>query len=387
VDNPMPSMPLVTVLMTVYNGAEYLNAAVQSIINQTFEDFEFLIINDCSTDDSTKIIESFNDKRIVIYDNEKNIGQTKSLNIGLKLAKCKYIARIDADDVALPKWLEILVRYIKEHPEYAAVSPSVIIIDGVDKRKKIRRVPAGFHEIIFQIFYNSPMNHVSVLMNKDLILEHGGYDETFKITQDYELWSSLVRNSYSITNIPDVLMSCRVHSNSTGFVEADRKALKEKSETIFRNINAFTNLKLAYEDTVGICKLFYHTHDMNQEEFELAETNFVDIYSNMKERFKLPSKFVNNEVKAIMSKPYCKLAISRIQNNKIKDARGITLKYCSKYGFRKMPFLIFMTTFAGLGICSKLPFVYGKWLEIVTIIFLWFKSFIPKFKVNVKRIM
>ena len=69
----MPSMPLVTVLMTVYNGSEYLDASVQSIINQTFEDFEFLIVNDCSTDDSTKIIESFNDQRIVIYDNEKNI--------------------------------------------------------------------------------------------------------------------------------------------------------------------------------------------------------------------------------------------------------------------------------------------------------------------------
>lgn len=383
----MLTPPLVTVLMTVYNGAEYLNASVQSIINQTFEEFEFLIINDCSTDDSTKIIESFNDKRIVVYDNEKNIGQTKSLNIGLKLAKGRYIARIDADDVALPKWLEKLVNYIREHPEYAAVSPSVIIIDGVDKRKNIRRVPAGFHEIIFQIFYNSPMNHVSVLMNKGLILEHGGYDETFKITQDYELWSSLMRNNYSITNIPDVLMSCRVYSGSTGFVEADKRALKEKSETIYRNINAFTNLKLAYEDAVGICKLFYHTPDMNQEEFERAETNFVNIYSNLKERFRLPSKFVDNEVKAIMSKPYCKLAISEIQNNKIKNARRIALKYCRRYGFRAMPFLIFMATFAGLGICSKLPMIYGKWLAIVTKISLGSKFFTPKFRIIRKRII
>ena len=365
----MSTIPLVTVLMTVYNGVEYLETSVQSIINQTFKDFEFLIINDCSTDDSVKIIESFNDKRIIIYNNENNLGQTKSLNIGLKLAKGKYIARIDADDVAFPIWLEKLVNYIREHTEYAAVSPNVVIIDSVDKRKKIRRVPASFHEIIFHIFYDSPMNHVGVLMNKDLILRHGGYDEEFKITQDYELWSSLVRNNYSITNIPDVLMSCRVHSLSTLFMEAGKKALKEKSETIFRNINSFTNLKLVYEEAAGICKLFYHTPDLDPEEFECAEANFLSIYSNMKEGFELPSKFVRNEVRVIMSKPYCKLAISRIQNNKIKDARRIVLKYCRSYGFRMMPFLIFVTTFSGLKMSKKLPTIYEKWLEITTGIF------------------
>ena len=358
--------PLVTVLMTVYNGAEYLNASVQSVFDQTFEGFEFLIINDCSTDDSIKIIRSFNDKRVTIHNNEKNLGQTKSLNIGLKLAKGKYIARIDADDAALPKWLERLVGYIREHPEYAAVSPSVIIIDGTDKRKKIRSVPADLHEIIFQVFYNSPMNHVSVLMNKDLILEHGGYDEEFKITQDYELWSSLVRDNYSITNIPDVLMSCRVHSNSTGFVEADKRALKEKSETILRNINVFTTLRLAYEDTVGICKLFYHTPDLSSEEFERAESNFSNLYSNMKEEYKLPSELIEKGIKSLMLKPYCKLAISEIQGNKLKIARKVALKYYSKYGFSMMPFLIYISTFFGKEISKKLPFIHEKYLELKT---------------------
>jgi glycosyltransferase involved in cell wall biosynthesis len=362
----MSKSPLVTVLMTVYNGAEYLKTSVQSILNQTFKDFEFFIVNDCSTDNSVEIIESFNDNRVVVYDNEKNIGQTKSLNKGLRLAKGRYIARIDADDVAFPIWLEKLVNYMKEYSGYAAISPAVILIDSAGKTKKMRRVPVSFHEIIFRIFFDSPMNHVSALLNKDLILENGGYDEKFKITQDYELWSSLVRNNYSITNIPDVLMSCRVHSLSTLFMEASKKALKEKSETIFRNINSFTNLKLAYDDTVGICKLFYHTPDLDPEEFDHAENNFLSIYSNMKEGFKLPSKFVRNEVKVIMSKPYCKLAISRIQNNKIKDARRIVLKYCRSYGFRMMPFLIFVTTFSGLKMSKKLPTIYEKWLEIAT---------------------
>ena len=362
----MPSIPLVTVLMTVYNGAEYLKISVNSIVTQTFKDFEFLIVNDCSTDNSVEIIESFNDKRIVIYDNEKNLGQTKSLNIGLKLAKGKYIARIDADDVALPKWLERLVSYIREHSEYAAISPAVIIIDSAGKTKKIRRVPISFHEIIFRIFFDSPMNHVSVLMNKDLILEHGGYNEEFKITQDYELWSSLVRNCYSITNIPEILMSCREHSNSVLSMEADNMALKEKSETVLKNINSFTNMQITYDKAIELCKLFYHTSDLSSEEFDSAETNFKKIYSNMKEKYKLPFELTQNRIKTMMLKPYCKLAILEIQNNKLKTARKIALKYCSRYGFSVMPFLIYISTFFGQEISKKLPFIHDKYLELKT---------------------
>jgi glycosyltransferase involved in cell wall biosynthesis len=369
----MLTNPLVTVLMPVYNGAEYLKNSIQSIVNQTFEDIEFLIVNDCSTDNSVKIIESFNDKRISIHNNEKNLGQTKSLNIGLRLARGKYVARMDADDMACPIWLEKLVNYIKKHPEYAAVSPAVIIIDSAGKRKKMRKVPISFHEIIFRVFFDSPMNHVSVLMNKDLILENGGYDKEFKITQDYELWSSLIRNNYSITNIPDVLMSCRVHSRSTLFMEADKKVLKEKSETIFGNIKSLTNLKLTHDDAIGICRFFYHTTDLSQEELNRAEINFLSIYSNMKEKFRLPSKLVKNGIKAQMVKPYCKLAIYEIQNNKIKEVRKLALKYCSRYGFHIMPFLIFLITFTGLGISKRIQIIYEKWLRLTTEIFLNFK--------------
>jgi glycosyltransferase involved in cell wall biosynthesis len=365
----MSTTPLVTVLMAVYNGAEYLRTSIQSIVNQKFKDFEFLIVNDCSTDDSVKVIESFNDKRIVIYNNEENLGQTESLNKGLKLAKGKYVARMDADDMACPIWLEKLVNYIKEHTEYAAVGSTAIVMDSTGKRKKLRRVPVNFHEIIFRIFFDSPMNHVSVLLNKDLILENGGYDEEFKITQDYELWSSLIRNNYSIINIPDILVSYRVHSFSKGFMEANKRCLQEKSETIFRNIDSLTNLKVTFDDAVGICKLFYHTPDLNQEEFERAENSFLSIYSNMKKGFKLPLMLVKNEVRNWMLKPYCKLAISEIQNNKTKEAREIALKYCSRYGFRMMPFLIFVSTFLGFGISKKLPLIYEKWLEMTTGIF------------------
>jgi len=92
--------------MTVFNGGQYLRRSVQSVLDQTNRDFEFLIVDDASTDNSLELIKSFDDDCIHIYPNEENIGQAKSLNVGLKLAKGKYIARIDADDIAFPKWLE-----------------------------------------------------------------------------------------------------------------------------------------------------------------------------------------------------------------------------------------------------------------------------------------
>ena len=98
--------PIVTVLMTVYNGSHYLNEAIDSALCQTLNDFEFLIIDDASTDNSVEIINSYNDSRIKLLINNKNIGQTASLNLGLARAKGEYVARFDQDDVCLPKRLE-----------------------------------------------------------------------------------------------------------------------------------------------------------------------------------------------------------------------------------------------------------------------------------------
>ena len=361
----MDKPPLVTVLMPVYNGGEYLRLSIESILSQTYRDFELLIINDCSTDNSLETIKSFNDPRIVVYTNTVNMGQTKSLNIGLKLAKGKYIARMDADDMAFPLWLETLVNYIKERPENVVVGSAAIVINGVGKIKELRKMPTSFSEIIFHIFYAPPMNHVSVLFKRDLILESGGYDEEFKITQDYELWSSIIRSNNRIANISDILVAYRVHSRSVGFIEANKRGLQEKSETIFRNVNSLTNLKITRDDAEKICKLFYHTADLDAAEFLAAQRNFENIYFNLKEKFNLPPKLIRKGIKTQMLKPYCKLAIHKIQNKDIKEARRTALMYYSRYGFHILPFLIFLTAFTGYRMSAKIPFIYEKLLETV----------------------
>ncbi len=366
--------PPVTVLMTVYNGGKYLKSSVQSVLNQTFRDFQFLIINDCSTDNSIDIIESFNDDRIVIHHNENNLGQTKSLNIGLRLAKGKYVARMDADDMAFPLWLEKLLDYIEQHPQYAVVGTAAVVIDKEGEKRGrgilnlIRKAPVSYDEVLFRIFFAPPMNHVTVIMNKEQVLANGGYDEEFKVAQDYELWSSLVRSGSLVINIPDILVAYRFHQDSVSFREANRRVLHEKSETIFRNVCTMTNLEFNRDDASKICRLFYSASDLTTEEIEQARDNFEKIYTNLKKQFKLPTHRIKKNIKTQMVRPYYQIAMHAILSNNISGARKAALGYLDRYGFHMIPALIYLASFAGLAVCKSLPFFYEKLLEIFTYI-------------------
>jgi glycosyltransferase involved in cell wall biosynthesis len=131
--------PKVTVLMSVYNGEEHLREAIDSILNQTYKNFEFLIIDDGSTDGSVNIIRSYLDPRIRLIKNKKNIGITRSLNKGLKLARGEYIARMDDDDIAFPERLEKQVRFLNEHVNVGLVGGSDITINGVGDEIRFRK--------------------------------------------------------------------------------------------------------------------------------------------------------------------------------------------------------------------------------------------------------
>ena len=121
--------PIVTVLMSVYNGERYLNEAIDSILAQTFTDFEFLIIDDASTDSTPKILHSYDDPRIRIVTNEENLGLTKSLNKGLALAQGEYIARMDADDISLPERLMMQLNFLIDNKTVPLVGSGAIMID------------------------------------------------------------------------------------------------------------------------------------------------------------------------------------------------------------------------------------------------------------------
>jgi glycosyltransferase involved in cell wall biosynthesis len=213
----MSSVPIISVLMPVYNGEKYLSEAIKSILNQTFTDFEFLFINDGSTDQSKIIIDSFHDPRIVYIENEQNNGLIYSLNLGISLAKGKYIARMDADDISLPKRLEKQVNYLEQHKDIGICGASAYRIDGngnvLGKMGRIRNPQVLQASLIF----SSPFIHPLMMIRTELIADNM-YDPRYKHVEDYELWTRLLIICKGI-NLNDYLLLYRWHDENISVVQ------------------------------------------------------------------------------------------------------------------------------------------------------------------------
>ncbi|MFV0186645.1 glycosyltransferase [Empedobacter falsenii] len=204
----------VSVVLPVYNGELYLKDAISSILNQTFNDFEFIIINDGSTDNSLNIINSFDDNRIVLID-QQNQGLAKSLNNGLKKAKGKYIARMDADDIALPNRFERQIQYLKENPNIKLLGTA---IDMIDKDGNIIATDVPYTGDAFLKKFlkkvGNPFKHPTVIFDREIALKVGGYNENIgKYFEDYFLWNEIAHYG-DIEILNEVLLKYRVTPGS-----------------------------------------------------------------------------------------------------------------------------------------------------------------------------
>jgi glycosyltransferase involved in cell wall biosynthesis len=208
--------PKVTVLMSVFNGEEFLREAIESVLIQTFADFEFIIIDDASTDKTWEILIEYaeRDQRIALVQNQENIGLTKSLNKGLELARGTYIARQDADDISLPDRLQRQVACLDNHRRVVLVSSDLEYIDS--KGRPLRRTQKRgepFWVAWYLLFYNHLGGHSTVLFRKNPVLYSGGYSDSYPYSQDYELWLRLA-NQGDIVILPDVLLQWREHGKN-----------------------------------------------------------------------------------------------------------------------------------------------------------------------------
>ncbi|MBD2526706.1 glycosyltransferase [Nostoc sp. FACHB-133] len=207
-------MPKVTVLMPVYNGEIYLREAIDSILSQTFQDFEFLIINDGSTDSTREIVCSYEDPRIRLIDNDYNLGLTQSLNKGLKLAEGEFIARQDADDISEPERLVKQVDFLETHPEVALVGTWYKQIDTQGNLICECQLPYDCTQIRWGLLFYSPFIHSAVMLQKSAVLEQiGFYNEVAIHAEDYELWCRIALR-LKIANLSDYLIKWRVHPSS-----------------------------------------------------------------------------------------------------------------------------------------------------------------------------
>ncbi len=208
--------PKVTVLMAVYNGEKYLADAISSILKQTFTDIEFLIINDGSTDKSSSIINSFNDGRINLVNNEKNLGLISSLNIGIRLAKGEYIARMDCDDISVPERLDKQVKFLDTNPNVSVVAARVRLMnaDGEETGNWDSDIYANSsNEIYDTLPKENCIAHPSVVMRKSLA-EKYLYRSGQKNVEDWDLWLRMSADGLRIEKINEVLLKYRIHFDS-----------------------------------------------------------------------------------------------------------------------------------------------------------------------------
>jgi len=217
----MADNPKISVIMSVFNGEKYLREAMDSILNQTFADFEFIIVNDGSTDNSLSIIKGYADKRIRVIDNEQNIGLTKSLNRAIRQARGEYIARQDADDISLPNRFEEQLKYFKKNPDVALLGTSIYRVDSngkiLGKTLAIAKPGKG-------LLRQNQFNHGSTMFKSGVVCELGGYNELFRYCQDYELWLRMAKY-YEVRNLPQILYKLRFHNEAVRFRKRDEAIL------------------------------------------------------------------------------------------------------------------------------------------------------------------
>lgn len=201
--------PLVSVLMPVYNGAADLRRALDSVLGQTFSDFELIVINDGSKDESASLLNSVDDPRVRVI-HQDNMGLAATLNRGLAMARGALIARQDQDDLSHPERFARQVTHLNDNPECILLGTAAEIWVGDEPTERAHDHPTEHSLLAFDLLFNNPFVHSSVMMRRDAVLDIGGYttDKSRQPPEDYELWSRLARKG-RLANLPERLLVYR----------------------------------------------------------------------------------------------------------------------------------------------------------------------------------
>ena len=241
--------PLVSVVMPTYNSERFLGDAIESIINQTFRDFEFIIVADKSSDRSDLILDDYakKDNRIKVF-MEKKKGLIASLNKGCQLAKGKYIARMDADDISRPHRLEMQLQYLEEHPEIGVLGTGIRYIDEAGRLGKSVRNPRDPKLIKFYLHLENCFVHPSIMMRRETIEHLGFYNPEAIHAEDYDLWARATSVT-QVSNLQDILLEYRVWS---GGISSHNALLRDQTVLRIRQlmINKLMNCQVEAESII-----------------------------------------------------------------------------------------------------------------------------------------
>lgn len=263
------SSPKVTVLMPVYNGEKYLRSAIESILDQDLKDFEFIIINDGSTDRSLEIIRSYTDPRIRLVQNEKNIGLVNTLNKGIELALGEYIVRMDCDDLSMKNRLSAQVSFM-DNNKTIGVSGSYyyLLLDG---KKALTDFPLKEEEMKCFMIFNCPIAHPTAIIRNSLLKEENlRYRPEYAHSEDFDLWSR-ISEKYELANISEVLLNYRVHANQiTGNIHLAEQRYKSVNSIRGRHLQKMGVMPSA-EEIVIHNMVSDGTKAESKEQMDLAE--------------------------------------------------------------------------------------------------------------------
>lgn len=273
----------VTILMAVHNGEHYLRDAIRSILCQTFEEFEFLIVNDGSTDRTREIILSYDDPRIHLVDQQDRLGLPKSLNLGLRLAKGEFIARQDADDISEPQRLAKQVAFLEVRPDVALVGTWYKVIDSTGRQIGATKLPRDCLKIRWHLLFYNTFVHSSIMLRRSPVVGQVGlYDETFHYAQDYDLWCRIA-GSLSVANVPEYLIQYRDHASSMTSTSPD-KAKEEhriREQNIGRLFGSIGSTETIDENSFKVISRllfdFFHSKERLAAEAEDVRPAIIDV--------------------------------------------------------------------------------------------------------------
>lgn len=288
-------MPAVTVLMPAYNAEKYIKYSIDSILNQSFSDFEFIIINDCSTDNTVKVVQRYSDRRIRIVCNEVNLKIARTLNRGIELSNSPLIARIDADDLAHPLRLQKQIEFLNSNPSVALVGTNVIRIDESGLKVGSISLERNSHLIRWRHNFSNQVIHPTVMFRKEVLIKHdlsygnvpswakqkNNLDFLEDLSEDYLLFGLLSRVA-DISNLPDYLTYYRLHNESISSANSLRQIEMARmvSRLLFQNLTHSTVSE-------KIMSMLYYTQgctaptEYYEEAARLldeAVRNYIDLY-------------------------------------------------------------------------------------------------------------
>ena len=217
--------PRVSILMPVYNVAPYLREAMDSILTQTYADFELIVLDDCSPDNSAEILDTYTDERIVRYRGEKNMGLSNVLNVGMAMARGELIARMDSDDISTPERLAMQVAYLDAHPEVDLCSCGMELF-GAKQETWVRET--NVEDVKITALYHSPILHASSVWRR-VSFERAGlcFQQEMVPAEDYDMWTRAMAAGLQLVNIPQVMYHYRIHP-SQATTQTDKTAKKDR---------------------------------------------------------------------------------------------------------------------------------------------------------------